>query len=132
MLQCNMKALSLVTELLVDDMDSMLHFYSELLSFNLETAVPEKSPFFVILNNNGVKLMLYAREQFTEEIPHFLSPETGGTFALFLEVENIEELYEKLQKSDSIIQPLHTTNYGTKEFSLSDPSGYVVMLNQHI
>lgn len=126
-----MKALSLQTELLVDDMEAMLHFYVDLLGFKPVTVVPdEKNPFFVILDNNGVQLMLYARTQFVEEIPHFEDMETGGTTALFLEVDDIAALYEQFKGSESVIQPMHTTNYGTKEFSLTDPSGYVVMFNQ--
>lgn len=126
-----MKALSLVTELLVDDMTAMVGFYTQRLGFRVLTSVPENTPFFVILENNTVQLMLYSRAKFAEEIPHFTAPETGGTFALFLEVEDIETLYKELESYDSIIQPLHLTTYGTKEFSLTDPSGYVVMFNQH-
>lgn len=126
-----MKALSLITELLVDDMAAMVDFYTQKLSFRVLTSVPENNPFFVILGNNTVQLMMYSRTQFAEEIPHFTAPETGGTFAMFLEVEDIETLYKELRSYDSIIQPLHVTTYGTKEFSLTDPSGYVVMFNQH-
>lgn len=126
-----MKALSIVTELMVDDMAAMLDFYVVKLGFRCETKTPENNPFFVILENNTVHLMLYAREQFSVEIPHFMDMETGGTTALFLEVEDIEELYKLFKDNEHVIQELHTTNYGTKEFSITDPSGYVIMFNQH-
>lgn len=74
--------------------------------------------------------MLYAKQQFNEEIPIFATQKCGGTIAPYISVDNIEELYAQLGQAHSIIQPLHQTNYGATEFSMTDSSWYVLMFAQ--
>ncbi len=126
-----MKAKSLVTELLVDDMQKMIDFYTKELNFSIVNSSPETAAFFAIIANGPVTLMLYRRNEFVEEIPHFADLKTSGTIALFLEVEDIHSLYKQFDNYPCLIQPLHHTNYGTIEFSIKDPEGYVIMFNQH-
>lgn len=126
-----MKAKSLVTELLVDDMQKMLEFYTKELNFTLVNTDPNTAEFFAIIANGPVSLMLYRRKEFVEEIPHFADLKAGGTIALFLEVEDVSALYKQFDNYPCVVQPLHTTAYGTTEFSIKDPEGYVIMFNQH-
>lgn len=113
---------------MVDEMQPMLDFYLRQLGFSIATQVPDKgNPFFAIIARDQVRIMLYSREQFAEEIPQFATHARGGTIALYIAVDNIEELYAQLKEKRPIIQPLHQTTYGTTEFSMTDPSGYVLM-----
>lgn len=118
----------ITVELLVDEMSKALDFYREELGFTIEVQVPEEGmPFFATIKKDAVKIMLYSRQQFAEEIPQFATQIRGGTIALYISVDNIEKLYAHLKEKHPIIQPLHQTNYGTTEFSMTDPSGYVLM-----
>ncbi len=120
----------MTTELMVDDMNASFNFYTKFLGFSCIVSVPEQQPFFVILQNGPVELMLYERKQFSEEIPQFKTMPVGGSIALYLTVENIDELYNDLKDKVTIIQQLHATDYATTEFSCEDNSGYVLMFNQ--
>jgi uncharacterized glyoxalase superfamily protein PhnB len=118
----------ITVELLIDTMDDSLDFYCEELGFAIDVQVPEEgTPFFATIKKDVVKIMLYARQQFSEEIPAFTTQKRGGTIALYISADKIEELFNQLSQKHPIIQPLHQTNYGSTEFSMTDPSGYVLM-----
>lgn len=121
---------NITTELMVDDMDKSLIFYTDILGFNLIVSEPNKNPFFVILQNGPVELMLYHRKQFSQEIPKFKDILVGGSIALYFGVDEIEKLYMRLKGKVKIIQELHTTDYGSTEFSFEDNSGYVLIFNE--
>ena len=125
-----MKITHITTELMVDDIQKTIDFYKDILGFKITISVPEENPFFVVINNGPVDLMLYQRDQFSEEIPKFKDILIGGSIALYMNVENIESLFEVLKEKVKIIQELHETNYGTKEFSFEDCNGYVLMIAQ--
>lgn len=125
-----MKTKKITTELMVLDMDRTIDFYQNLLGFKVTVSVPEEKPFFAILKNDSVELMLYTKSEFKKEIPKFGKMDVGGSIALYIGVDDIKSIYKDLKNKVKIIQELHTTDYGTKEFSFEDINGYVLMLNE--
>ncbi|MCA9369109.1 MAG: VOC family protein [Pseudomonadales bacterium] len=121
---------NITTELMVDNMAKSINFYRDILGFTIIISEPKETPFFVILQNGSVELMLYHRNQFSQEIPKFKDMSVGGSIALYIGVEEVEELYKSLSGKVKIIQELHTTDYGSVEFSCEDNSGYVLMFNE--
>lgn len=119
-----------VLEIMVDDMGGTIHWYTETLGFKISTATPGKNPVFVLLSNGDVEIMLYKREEFSQEIPKFKDIRIGGSFVLYITVGNIQTLYDSVKDNTRIIQELYTTDYGSVEFSLEDPNGYVLMFSQ--
>lgn len=115
---------------MVDNMAKSINFYRDILGFTIIISEPKETPFFVILQNGSVELMLYHRNQFSQEIPKFKDMSVGGSIALYIGVEEVEELYKSLSGKVKIIQELHTTDYGSVEFSCEDNSGYVLMFNE--
>jgi uncharacterized glyoxalase superfamily protein PhnB len=68
---------------------------------------------------------------FVEEVPDFVSQPIGGSFSLYIHVDDIEKLYQKIQqKKITLIQELHKTFYGAREFSIKDMNGYVLYFAQ--
>lgn len=124
-----MQISEITIELMVDEMQESLDFYTDLLGFKIVTAVPEENPFFAIIENGSVEIMLYERNAFVEEIPYFDKQKLGGTIALYMGIKNLKEEYERLKNKVKIIQPLHETDYGTDEFSFYDCNGYVLMMH---
>lgn len=124
------KLKNITTELMVDNVTESIDFYRDILGFEVTVLVPEENPFFAILQNGPVELMLYHRAHFSEEIPKFKNLSVGGSIALYIGVEAIDSLYKLLKDTVKIIQPLHTTDYGSIEFSCEDNSGYVLMFNE--
>lgn len=124
-----MQITEITTELMVDDMQKSLDFYTDLLGFKIVTAVPEENPFFAIIKNRTVEIMFYERKAFVEEIPDFDKQKLGGTIALYIGIKNLKEEYERVKNQVEIIQNLHKTDYGTEEFSFYDCNGYVLMMH---
>ncbi|MCA9382676.1 VOC family protein [Candidatus Dojkabacteria bacterium] len=124
-----MQTTEITTELMVDEMQKSLDFYTDLLGFKIVTAVPEENPFFAIIKNGTVEIMFYERKAFVEEIPDFDKQKLGGTIALYMGIKNLKAEYERVKNQVEIIQNLHKTDYGTEEFSFYDCNGYVLMMH---
>ena len=125
-----MKVIKYNVELLVDDIIKTVSFYTDLLNFKITSSTPEENPFFVILSNGPLDLMLYSRKQFVKEIPKFKEMPLGGTFALYLGVKNIETIYKRVKNKAQVIQELYKTDYDTAEFSFEDCNGYVILVSE--
>jgi uncharacterized glyoxalase superfamily protein PhnB len=52
------------------------------------------------------------------------SPSFTGT--LYFRVEGVDELFERIQSRAEIVWPLERQEYGTREFGIRDPDGYVL------
>jgi catechol 2,3-dioxygenase-like lactoylglutathione lyase family enzyme len=70
-------------EMLVEDMERSLAFYTEVLHFEVVVKFPDEAPVFAQLKNGEVELMLYLRAEFEKEIPKFGSMPMDGTVALY-------------------------------------------------
>lgn len=127
-----MKALNITPELMVEDLKVTVEFYTTVLDFELTTSFPEDKPFFAIIKNGEVSLMLYERKQFSDEIPSFRDIPLASSMALYLEINDIDKVYLTIQDKVKVIQLPHVTNYNTKEFSFYDCNGYVVILSQNL
>ena len=126
----SVEASNITTELLVEDMKKTLDFYKDVLDFEVKMSFPEEDPFFAIIRNNKAELMLYTREKFLQDIPDFAKEKMGGTFALYIRVKDIVELFDDLKNKVKIIQELYSTSYVKLEFSFYDCNGYVLMLHE--
>jgi uncharacterized glyoxalase superfamily protein PhnB len=124
--------MTIIPELLVDDLAAALDFYQTHLGFSIVTQFPENQPIFALIKNDQAQIMLYHRQQFTEEIPEFATQPIGGTFVLYINVADIQSVHTKMRAVSQIIQPLHKTEYGSLEFTATDPSGYKLMFSQRV
>lgn len=119
---------SLIPELLVDDLVTTIEWYRSILGFKSITTVPDStSPTFARLKKEKVELMFYHRSEFKREIPSFASARVGGSFVLYLEVEDIETTWDNVKDKAEVVQSLHQTDYGTQEFTILDCNGYHLM-----
>ncbi|MBV9558849.1 MAG: VOC family protein [Bradyrhizobium sp.] len=54
------------------------------------------------------------------------------TGSIYLEVDNVEELWESLKTRARISYPIETMAYGVREFGLLDDNGYALSFAQHV
>jgi uncharacterized glyoxalase superfamily protein PhnB len=59
-------------------------------------------------------------------LPNAHTPWNGPslTGAIYLEVDNVDELWENLKSRARIVYPIETMEYGMREFGLLDDKGY--------
>jgi uncharacterized glyoxalase superfamily protein PhnB len=54
------------------------------------------------------------------------------TGSIYLDVDNVDQLWESLKTRARIVYPIETTEYGVREFGLLDDNGYQLSFAQHI
>lgn len=119
-----------IPELMVDNIEDNINFYTNILDFKMLAKYPESNPSFLKIKNGNTELMLFNRKEFSKEIPQLKDIKIGGSFVLYINVDNINELYEDIKDKVNIIKELHNTDYGTMEFVIEDINGYILMFNQ--
>lgn len=132
----------LTTNMMVEDVNRTVDFYSDVLGFELIMGVPEDSHEivtakrkdqalgFAIVKCGNVEMMFQAKKSLAREIPEFSGMKIGGSLTFYVQVENIEGLYEELKEKVTIIRDLQTTFYGMREFYIRDCNGYVLTFAQ--
>lgn len=124
--------------LIVEDVGRTLDYYERVLGFKLVMAVPQDSrqivttreadaPLaFAIIRQGGVELMFQSRRSLSMESPPSARQEVVEDVSLYVEVDDVKDLYRSLRDKTTIQKDLHTTFYGMREFYIRDCNGYVV------
>jgi uncharacterized glyoxalase superfamily protein PhnB len=54
------------------------------------------------------------------------------TGSIYLAVDNVDQLWERLRARARIVYPIETMEYGVREFGLLDDNGYQLSFAQHV
>ncbi len=121
----------MTTNLMVEDVDSAVDFYENILNFSTSIKVPGKEgrSQFAILKLNEIDLMLHQRESMIEEYVALATNKVNPSASLYMSVSNFDEFYNDIKSKHSIYIDLHETFYKSMEFSILDIDGYVVTFN---
>jgi catechol 2,3-dioxygenase-like lactoylglutathione lyase family enzyme len=118
--------------LVVSDVERSLAFYRDVLGFSVAVTVPARGPFvFASVRSGPVEVYLNAPGPAFAEYPAFQGRPIGGTFTLFLEVEDISAAHDDLKDRVTVVMPLEKKWYGVTEFAILDPDGYVITFAEH-
>jgi uncharacterized glyoxalase superfamily protein PhnB len=128
----------LTTNMMVEDVNRTLDFYSEVLGFEFVIGVPKNSQEivtdrpqnktlgFAIMKSGNVQMMFQERGSLAEEISEFGGITIGGSLTVYIEVRDAKELYEKVKDKATIVKELQTKFYGKQEFCIRDCNGYIL------
>lgn len=124
---------NITTNLMVESVDTSVNFYQEILGFEVVASVPAKNQElqFTILAKDSVTLMLQEKNNLGEEYPILATEKIRPSITLYITIENFEDFYIAIKKSYPIYTEKHTTFYGSKEFAITDPDGYVLTFTEH-
>lgn len=124
-----MKKLS--PNLFVINIKESILFY-EKLGFKVEQIIPDaENPIWASVVSGDVEIMLQEKNSGTKEFTILAGKELGATLTLFMETENLEENYVAVKENNyKIVNDMHKTFYGTREFAVQDPDGYICVLGQ--
>jgi len=112
---------SLAPQFLVDDLNRSISYYRDTLGFHF--GEPWEG-FYAIGLRDGLELHLKeapkdAKEQARRRENEHLDAAAG--------VDSIESFYEQCVANGArIIKPLASTDWGTKDFYIEDPDGYII------
>lgn len=127
-----MKEQGIVCELGVVDVESSIAFYERLGFETIEVEPADGSFSWAELSFHGSRLMLQLIGGLADHLPGIARKLTRPSHAVVLRVgsaDDAETLYRRLDELG--IEPqssLRRTHYGTTEFSIVDPDGYVLLI----
>jgi len=117
----------LTPNLLVASVERSLAFYVDTLGFERGMTVPDASPFaFAAVTSGAVEIFFNDAAGAVKEYPGFAGKPIGATGTLFIEVEGVDALHDRLAPNVKIVMPIVTQFYGMREFAIADPDGYVI------
>jgi lactoylglutathione lyase len=121
------KLKKLTPNLMVEDVNRTVEFYKDVLDFTLLATVPEEGTYnWAMMKSDGVEIMFQSIASLSDEYSQFRYKAPGGTLNLYIDVENVQGLYEAVHNRATLLHHLHKTFYGAQEFAIQDCNGYVL------
>lgn len=123
----------------VQDIRKTVSFYQDVLGFELEMAVPEdkgsiegkfdenKNYVYAMMSRDEVGLMFQRTDSLGEDVPALKDVKQGASVSFYIEVQDIDSLYQDIKSKADVIIDLQTTWYGLKEFYIRDCNGYILV-----
>ena len=130
--------IKLTTNMMVENVNGTVSFYSDALGFEFVMGVPEDSQnivtsnqedqrlSFALIKSGNAEMMFQSRKSLVNEFPEFSNINIGGSLTFYIDVEDIKQLYSNLKNKVKIIKDMHTTFYGKQEFTIQDCNGYIL------
>jgi predicted enzyme related to lactoylglutathione lyase len=116
---------SFAPQLLVDDLDRATSFYSDVLGFSFG---PAWRGFYAIGERDGFQVHLKCAPKTAEDRTNRRQNEHLDVYA---SVIGVDALYDTCKaKGATILKSLERTPWGTKDFYLEDPEGYIIAFGE--
>ncbi len=123
----------LTPNLLVATVERSLAFYEGILGFSRGMTVPDSSPFaFASVTSGPVEIFFNQAASAVKEYPAFAGRPIGATGTMFIEVEGVDALHDRLESGVKIVMPIVTQFYGMREFAIEDPDGYIITFAERV
>ena len=123
----------LTPNLLVADVERSLAFYVDTLGFARGMTVPDVSPFvFASVTSGDVEIFFNDAATAVKEYPAFAGKPIGATGTMFIELESVDALHDRIKSRATIVMPIKSKFYGMREFAIVDPDGYVITFAERV
>lgn len=117
----------------VADIKKSIAFYEDVLDFKVTMTIPEEgTPEWAALQQDNITLMLHSVTSKINEISVLNGRPPGGALSFYVLVEDAATMLNKIKGKAPVVWDLHDTFYGTKEFAIQDPDGFVWVLCQNV
>ena len=126
-------ATKITPNLIVSNVEQSLAFYTDVLGFARGMTVPEQPPLmFASVTSGAVEIFFNDRSTVTKESPQMAGLSFGGGNTMFIQVDNVDALHDRVRPDVKIVLPIRTQWYGMREFAITDPDGYVITFAQRV
>lgn len=129
----------LTPNMMVEDVNQTIDFYSKTLGFQLVMAVmgnthevlseipKDQTAIYALMKAGDVEMMFQTRKSLEEDVPALKDIRgIGGSLTFYFETEDLEGLHFKVKDHAKVVKDLFTTWYGMKEFYIQDCNGYIL------
>ena len=123
---------SLTPNLMVNDVEETIEYYTDVLGFTLLMTVPETGKLdWAMVKRNEVVIMFQSSKSLKEGVPRLAGEKPGGGLTFYIKVDRVTEIHEELFNNEAeIISDLDSTFYDTIEFSVVDLNGYILTFSE--
>ncbi|PCJ28299.1 MAG: hypothetical protein COA97_01315 [Flavobacteriales bacterium] len=123
---------SLTPNLMVNDVEETIEYYTDVLGFTLLMTVPETGKLdWAMVKRNEVVMMFQSAKSLKEGLPRLAGEKPGGGLTFYIKVDRVTEIHEELFDNEvEIISDLDSTFYNTIEFSIVDINGYILTFSE--
>jgi uncharacterized glyoxalase superfamily protein PhnB len=123
---------SLTPNLMVNDVEETIEYYTDVLGFTLLMTVPETGKLdWAMVKRNEVVIMFQSSKSLKEGVPRLAGEKPGGGLTFYIKVDKITEIHEEFFNNEvEIISELESTFYDTIEFSVVDNNGYILTFSE--
>lgn len=123
----------LTPNLIVGSVERSLAFYTDVLGFERGLTVPEASPLvFASVTSGPVEIFFNDVATVAKGSPQFAGKAFGGGNTMFIELEGVDALHDRIKPQLKIVMDLVTQWYGMREFAIEDPDGYVITFAERV
>ena len=128
----------LTPNLMVEDVNRTVEFYHDILGFEFVMGVIEelqeiltsyqqdRSLDYAMMKCGNVEIMFQAERSLASALPVLKGKEIGGTFTLYMELDDVSDLYARVKGTVTVVKDLHTTFYGMQELYIKDCNSYIL------
>ena len=128
----------LTPNLMVEDVNRTVEFYHDVLGFEFVMGVieelqeiltsyqPDRSLDYAMMKCGNVEIMFQAEKSLAMALPVLKGMGLGGTFTLYMELDDVSDMYARVKDTVTVVKDLHTTFYGMQELYIKDCNGYIL------
>ena len=128
----NMTVKKITPVLFVEDVEPCVKFWMDRLGFDKTVEVPEGNKLgFAILRKGNVELMYQSYVSADKDSAATSQAAGKGPTLLYVEVENLNEIIRAI-KGAEVVTPVRETFHDTREISVRDPGGHIVIFAQFV
>ena len=122
---------SLSPNVIVDDVNKAVDYYTTLLGFSLIVSKPESGVFdWAMVQKENVVFMFQSLPSIQEDMPSLKINSKGSLGTFYINVKGIDELYHSIKGKVEIVVDMRVTFYNAKEFVVKDLNGYFLAFAQ--
>ena len=119
---------NMTTNLMVENVEKSIAFYQEVLGLAVVVSVPSQTGGlqFAILAKDNLTIMVQEKDNLMAEYPVLKAEKLQPSVTLYITVDDLDGLYEKLKGNYPVNTEIHRSFYGAREFAITDVDGYVL------
>jgi uncharacterized glyoxalase superfamily protein PhnB len=124
---------SLSPNIIVDDVNKAIDYYTTIFGFTLLASVPEAGVYnWAMVQRGNVVLMFQSLKSIQEDLPSLNIKTKGSSGTFYVKVKGVEELYNAVRGKVEIAGEMRITFYNAKEFTVKDLNGYFITFAEDV
>jgi uncharacterized glyoxalase superfamily protein PhnB len=121
---------------MVEDVDGTAAWYERVFDADVVATLPEDPDadhWWAQVQVGDASLMFQERESLTEKLPELAGESIGGSVALYVDVDDSDALCADLDAAGvEVIREPHETDFGWRQFAVTDCNGYVLWFGEKL